>query len=103
VDSTDGKLEDYFQKFRLNICGHDSMVQTPHGKFRCIYADWTASGRCYEPIEKKIGSELSRFVANTHTETSALGHLMTAAYQKARKTVMSHVNASQDVKSRFHL
>ena len=30
-----------------HIVGHDLMLDTPCGRHRMIYADWTASGRCW--------------------------------------------------------
>ena len=63
---------------------------------RIIYADWTASGRLYKPIEEKLLKEIGPFVANTHTETSVTGSAMTLAYHNARKIIKKHVNASSD-------
>jgi selenocysteine lyase/cysteine desulfurase len=40
---------------------------------KIIYADWTASGRLYQPIEEKLLKEIGPYVANTHTETSITG------------------------------
>lgn len=95
-DDEDPDLEIYFHRFRIKTCGINATIQSPQGRLPCIYADWTASGRCYSVIESKLQSELSQYVANTHTETSALGHLMTSAYKLARKTIRNHVNASPD-------
>ena len=61
-----------------------------------MYADWTASGRLYRPIEEKILNEIGPFVANTHTETNVTGTAMTMAYHQAREVIKTHVNASQD-------
>ena len=33
------------------VIGHDLVLSTPFGPRRMIYADWTASGRLYRPIE----------------------------------------------------
>ena len=61
-----------------------------------IYTDWTASGRLYRPIEDRIINEFGPFVANTHTETSTSGAVMTLAYHEARRIIKNHVNASDD-------
>ena len=89
-------LEDYFKVFRENIIGANSYFESPYGKKKIIYTDWTASGRLYRPIEKKFFNEIGKFVANTHTETSFTGSVMTNAYKDARAIIKNHVNASDD-------
>ena len=89
-------LETYFQRFRNNIVGVDQTFQSPYGKKKIIYTDWTASGRLYRPIEEKMLHEFGPFIANTHTETSITGSTMTMAYHKARNIIKRHVNASEN-------
>ncbi len=89
-------LEDYFSHFRQNIIGHQQFFDTPYGAQRILYADWTASGRAYGPIEAKIQNEILPFFANTHTETTITGQTMSNAYEQAKATVKKHVNASED-------
>jgi len=86
-------LEKYFDKFRKNIIGINQVYNTPFGEQKIIYADWIASGRLYQPIEQKIQNEFGPFVANTHTETSETGTLMTHSYHYAQKLIKQHVNA----------
>jgi len=89
-------LEAYFSTFRKNIVGLDQEFESPYGKKKIIYADWTASGRLYRPIEEKLLKDIGPFVANTHTETSITGSAMTMAYHNARRIIKKHVNASKD-------
>ena len=89
-------LEKYFSKFRNQIVGIDQNIPTPFGKKKMIYADWTASGRLYRPIEEKILNDFGPFVANTHTETTFSGSVMTMAYHKARNIIKKHVHAKKD-------
>jgi selenocysteine lyase/cysteine desulfurase len=89
-------LETYFKRFRENIIGVNQEFDSPYGKKKIIYADWTASGRLYGPIEEKLRNEIGPFVANTHTETSITGSTMTLAYHEARNIIKRHVNASKD-------
>ncbi|MEN8187003.1 MAG: aminotransferase class V-fold PLP-dependent enzyme [Bacteroidota bacterium] len=89
-------LEQYFDQFRKNIVGIDQKFQSPYGEKEIIYADWTASGRLYRPIEEKIIKDFGPFVANTHTETSVTGSAMTMAYHEARDIIKKHVNANED-------
>jgi selenocysteine lyase/cysteine desulfurase len=88
--------EDYFKKYRNNIIGTDSVIETPYGSRKLIYADWIASGRLYSPIEKRITEVIGPMVGNTHSESSATGKAMTLAYHQAQKIVKQHVNAGEN-------
>src|SRR5437870_5336945 len=77
-------LENYFTQFRRNIIGNRQIFKSPFGKKEIIYADWTASGRAYQPIETCIQKEIMPFVANTHTETTITGTFMSKAYEEAK-------------------
>jgi selenocysteine lyase/cysteine desulfurase len=83
-----------FDAIARGIVGHDLRIPTPEGERRMIYADWTASGRAYAPIEQRLQHDVGPYIANTHSETSFTGHLMTAAYEHARARVKRHVNAA---------
>lgn len=89
-------LEKYFEKFRKNIIGNKQGFISPYGKKEIIYADWTASGRLYRPIEDQIINQFGPYVANTHTETSFTGAVMTHAYHKAKDIIKKHVNANEN-------
>ncbi len=88
--------EQYFAKFRKGIIGLDVQLPTLEGPKPMVYADWTASGRNYAPIEQRIQNEIMPLVANTHTETSTTGMAMTHAYHQAQKLIKQHVNAAED-------
>ena len=90
------KLESYFDQFRGQIIGTDLMYPTPYGIQKMLYADWIASGRLYRPIENRITCGIGPWVANTHTETSESGTLMTKAYHLSQKLIKEHVNAGPD-------
>jgi selenocysteine lyase/cysteine desulfurase len=86
-------LENYFLPFRQHIIGQDLQHQINGQKLNIIYADWTASGRLYQPIEDYLTQELGPYVANTHTETNLTGSAMTHAYHDAQHIIKRHVNA----------
>ena len=88
-----GKLEQYFQEFRKGIVGNTTHFISPYGEKKLVYADWIASGRLYHPIEEKIQHVFGPYVANTHTETSETGTLMTHCYQWSHQIIKQHVNA----------
>ncbi len=89
-------LEQYFRKFRDGIVGIDTTFSGPYGEKKIVYADWTASGRLYGPIEDRIQHELGPFVGNTHTGTTVTGKRMTQAYHFALKYIKNHVNAGPE-------
>jgi len=89
-------LEDYFERFRKNIIGILQTFMTPYGEKRIVYADWTASGRLYRPIEEKISNTIGPFVGNTHSESSITGASMTKAYHQAHQIIKEHVNAGPE-------
>src|SRR3984893_13127219 len=89
-------LEEYFSAFRKNIIGNQQCFESPFGKKQIIYADWTASGRAYRPIEEFILNQILPFMANTHTESTITGKKMTAAYEEAKSIVKEHVHANED-------
>jgi selenocysteine lyase/cysteine desulfurase len=90
------RLERHFSTFRRNVIGAQQLFESPFGKKEIIYADWTASGRAYRPIEECMQQKIMPFLANTHTETTITGTLMSVAYQEAKDIVKSHVNADGD-------
>jgi len=89
-------LEKFFSAFRKNTIGHQQIFESPFGKKEIIYADWTAGGRAYQPIEEYIQKAIMPFLANTHTETTITGTLMSKAYEEAKVIIKEHVNASND-------
>lgn len=89
-------LEHYFEPFRRHTIGHDQTFVSPYGERRVVYADWTASGRLYLPIEDRLRDRFGPFVGNTHSESSVTGSAMTLAYHEAHDILRRHVNASSD-------
>lgn len=96
LPSAPGALEAHFAPFRRNTLGQAQTLRTPYGEMPIVYADWIASGRLYAPIERRLSEVIGPFVANTHTETSTTGTLMTRAYHQALKKIKAHVGASAE-------
>jgi selenocysteine lyase/cysteine desulfurase len=88
--------ENYFLPYRNHTIGSNHSFKTPYGQVPLVYADWTASGRLYKPIEDKLIKTFGPLVANTHTETNYTGTFMTHAYHEAMQIIKKHVNASQE-------
>ena len=91
-NSEGNSLEDYFKPVREQIIGSN----LEYAGNRMIYADWTASGRLYAPIENFISNKIGPLVANTHTEASYSGCAMTKLYHQAQIAIKQHVNANED-------
>jgi selenocysteine lyase/cysteine desulfurase len=89
-------LEAYFSPYRNGIVGNDLTLQYEGKEMSVLYADWTASGRLYRPIEDYLLHELGPYVANTHTETTLTGSTMTKAYHDAQHCIKDHVNADDN-------
>jgi len=96
VMTCESSLESYFYYFRENTIGNSHTFDSPFGKKRIIYADWTASGRAYRPIEDKLRREIMPFIGNTHTDTNITGTLMSKAYEQAKQIIKRHVGANED-------
>lgn len=91
-----GHLESYFGQFRKHIIGQNMAIAANGKEHPMIYADWTASGRLYWPIEETMLHKVGPWVANTHTETSLMGATMTQAYTGAKRRIKAHVNANEN-------
>lgn len=89
------QLEDFFASYSNDIIGYRQCFESPFGSKEIVYADWTASGRAYRPIETCMQNEILPFVGNTHTGTTITGTLMSAAYEAAKSVVKKHVRANE--------
>ncbi|MEH7075293.1 aminotransferase class V-fold PLP-dependent enzyme [Neobacillus drentensis] len=88
-------LEEYFHPFRSQVIGMNQEFESPYGSKKIIYADWTASGRLYRPIERKISEVFGPFMANTHTESNITSLMMTGIYNQSKQIIKEHVNADE--------
>jgi selenocysteine lyase/cysteine desulfurase len=86
-------LDRFFARFREGIVGLRHTFTGPFGDQPLLYADWTASGRLYAPIEQCLLERFGPLVGNTHSESSTTGVVMTHAYQHAQALLKEHVHA----------
>jgi len=82
-------------RIRRQEVGAGTCVRTPFGSRRIYYADLTATGRHLSFVEAWIG-RIRPYYANTHTEVSATGRLMSGLRQSAREVIRTAVNARDD-------
>ena len=94
-DISSRSLTTYFESFRNHTIGSECYFESPYGRKQVIYADWTASGRLYRPIENHIAEFFGPYMANTHTESTITGTTMTRAYKEARNIIKQHVHANE--------
>jgi selenocysteine lyase/cysteine desulfurase len=80
---------------RQNEVGRRACVDTPFGRRLLTYADLTASGRYLHFVEAWI-RRVRPFYANTHTNVSTTGRIMTGLREEARMVVRRAVNANDE-------
>jgi selenocysteine lyase/cysteine desulfurase len=81
-----------FDFLRNEVIGADAAINTPFGERLMVYADYTASGRCLNLVERYI-QNLQRIYANTHTEDDISGRSMTQLLEQAERAIKRSVNA----------
>jgi selenocysteine lyase/cysteine desulfurase len=91
-----GTLENYFAAFRENVVGLEQTFMSPLGEKQILYADWTASGRAYRPIENYLQTEILPYMANTHSGSNITADTITKAYRESKKIIKRHVNATDE-------
>jgi len=88
-------MQQHLLEVRNNTIGINHSITTPFGDKKLLYADWTASGRMYQPIEDYLIQEVYPYVANTHTETTYTGSHMTNLYHDSLQNIKRHVGAGE--------
>jgi selenocysteine lyase/cysteine desulfurase len=84
-----------FEFLRSQVIGADAPMTTPFGERLMVYADYTASGRCLDLVEKYL-QNIQRNYANTHTEDDISGRSMTHLLEQAEHSIKQSVNAGPD-------
>ncbi|WP_058304298.1 aminotransferase class V-fold PLP-dependent enzyme [Gorillibacterium timonense] len=90
------ELEQHFSRFRRQTLGYNGLFRTPYGIQRILYADWAASGRMYGPIERKLIEDFGPYAANTHSEATFTGAMVTNAYREAKRLIKHEIHAGPD-------
>jgi len=81
---------------RAGQFGRGAVVPGPFGPKPLVYADDTASGRALRQVETWLQEEVLPFYANSHTEASHCGALMTRLRRAARVRVAQGCGAGPD-------
>jgi selenocysteine lyase/cysteine desulfurase len=75
--------------------GARACIDTPFGQKRIAYFDFIASGRLFQDIEDEMNEKVLPYMANTHTESTSTGRLMTRYFHQASRRIAAYVNASE--------
>ncbi|KAK6942950.1 Aminotransferase class V domain [Dillenia turbinata] len=92
----DGSPEKRLAWLRSQMIGNDVEFESPFGKRRLTYADYTASGRCLQFIENYIIENVLPFYGNTHTSDSFVGHQTTKMVHEASDYIKSCLGGKED-------
>lgn len=79
---------------RQELIGNQTYFNTPYGKRKITYADYTASGKTLGFIERYL-MEIQKVYANTHTEDSYTGKTMTQLLHKAEHKIKELVGGNE--------
>lgn len=86
----------FLDHVRSGVIGADARLQTPEGDRPLLYFDYIASGRFHRSVEDALNTRVLPFMANTHTETSSTGRLMTHLYERAFRRIGGYLGAGSD-------
>lgn len=102
-----GQMTDMLQKFRNGLqaddilktladglIGRDAVIDGPFGPKPLVYADYVASGRALMQVERFILEDVLPFYANSHTEASYCGGMMTRLRREARSVIAGACGAT---------
>ncbi|MBR3369339.1 MAG: aminotransferase class V-fold PLP-dependent enzyme [Rhodobacteraceae bacterium] len=81
---------------RAGLIGEGVPVPGPFGSHPLVYADYVASGRALEQVERFVMSDVLPYYANSHTEASFCGATMTQMRRAARATIARLTGANDD-------
>lgn len=95
---THGEAEEqaFLDHVRRGVIGADARLTTPEGEKPLLYFDYIASGRFHREVEDVLNTRVLPFMANTHTETSSTGRMMTHWYERAFRRIAGYLNAGPD-------
>ena len=86
---------DLFNQMKKDVIGNNLLFNTPFGKKRIIYTDYTASGKALFSIEEYIKNNIHPYYANVHSEAGFLAEQSEYFRKEAKSIVRRHFNADE--------
>ncbi|MBI5058254.1 aminotransferase class V-fold PLP-dependent enzyme [candidate division KSB1 bacterium] len=97
VQTSSSRREALFMQYiRERVIGSNVEIPTPFGPRPLRYFDFIASGRCHLDVEDELNERVLPYMANTHTESTYGGRLMTEYYHNAFSRIAGYLHASAD-------
>ncbi len=87
---------DVIANLQSGLIGEGAIIQTPFGKQKLTYADYTASGRALRQVEDFVSEHVLPYYANSHTSSSFCGAYTSGLRENARDIIAEHTNAGND-------
>ncbi|MFD1745472.1 aminotransferase class V-fold PLP-dependent enzyme [Rhizobium helianthi] len=78
---------DVMSELARGLVGRHAEIEGPFGRKPLVYADYVASGRALMQVEQFILEDVLPFYANSHTEASYCGGMMTRLRREARAKI----------------
>lgn len=86
---------DVVDYLRAGVIGDGVPISGPFGTTSLLYADYVASGRALEQVERFVMQDVLPYYANSHTEASYCGATMTRMRQSARQIISQLTGATE--------
>lgn len=83
------------ENLREGFVGSAARIDGPYGSKRLLYADYVASGRAVRQVETFVLDEILPYYANSHTEASFCGGVMTRMRREARAIIADLCGANK--------
>ncbi|MBT9386001.1 aminotransferase class V-fold PLP-dependent enzyme [Pseudooceanicola sp. CBS1P-1] len=83
-------------RLQAGLIGDGMPFETPFGLQNMLYADYVASGRALRQVETFVMEEVLPVYANSHTEASHVGRVITRMREEARGIIADLVGAGPD-------
>ncbi len=84
---------DIIAQLRDGVIGEGAEFDGPFGVQKLLYADYVASGRALRQVEGFVMERVLPFYANSHTEASYCGGMMTRMRREARSVIAAACGA----------
>ncbi|WP_028913736.1 aminotransferase class V-fold PLP-dependent enzyme [Pseudorhodobacter ferrugineus] len=84
---------DVIAQLRAGVIGEGAEFDGPFGVQKLVYADYVASGRALRQVESFVMEQVLPFYANSHTEASYCGGMMTRMRREARGVIARECGA----------